>query len=184
MDLRPAPLHGGVAALRERLAGATEAEQGTIILDLVIPHVAAVLGYNSPGLIAADREFYDLGFDSLTAIELRNQLSAVTGLHLSATLVFDYPTPAILADHVRQEILRDGVSPSTRALEEIGKLEGIIRNVASDDGARADLTLRVRALLAALEGAHETLNQHDDLQAATAENIFALLDQEFDTPTD
>ena len=144
--------------------------------------MAAVLGYSSPALIAADREFHDLGFDSLTAIELRNQLAAVTGLRLSATLAFDYPTPAILAEHVRREIMRDGVSVSTRALEEIGKLEKMIQGVSPDDGAHADLTLRVRALLAALEGGRDTANRDEDLQAATAENIFALLDQEFEEP--
>jgi pimaricinolide synthase PimS1 len=170
------------ATLRERLAGASAADQGAIILDLIIPHVAAVLGYGSPSLIAAEREFHDLGFDSLTAIELRNQLTAATGLRLSATLVFDYPTPAALADHVRQEIMRDGVSSSALALAEISKLEKIMQNVASDDGARADLTIRVRALLSALEGGHDTTNRDDDLQAATAENIFELLDQEFEEP--
>jgi acyl transferase domain-containing protein/acyl carrier protein len=173
---------GSAAALRERLAGASEADQGAIILDLIIPYVAAVLGYGSPSLIAAEREFHELGFDSLTAIELRNQLTAATGLHLSATLVFDYPTPAVLADHLRQEIMRDGVSSSALALEEISKLERIMQNVASDDGVRADLTIRVRALLLALEGGHDTTNRDDDLQAATAENIFALLDQEFEEP--
>jgi NAD(P)-dependent dehydrogenase (short-subunit alcohol dehydrogenase family)/acyl carrier protein len=167
------------AVLKERLAGAvSEADQNAIVLDLVIPHVAAVLGYSSPGSIKAKREFQELGFDSLTAIELRNRLTAATGQRLSATLIFDYPTPALLADHLRQELTRDGVSPATRALEEIGRLEQLVRNVADGDGARADLALRVRALLSTLEGGRDWAAADDDLDTATAENIFELLDTE------
>ena len=168
----------GVDALKRRLAGASEAEQNAIVLDLIIPHVAAVLGYRSPGLVKAKREFHELGFDSLTAVELRNRLNAATGLRLSATLAFDYPTPLILAGYLRQEIVRDGDSPATLALEEIGKLEKLVQNVASADGARADLAIRVRALLSALEGGQDMAARDGDLETATAENIFELLDQE------
>ena len=98
--------------LKERLAVAgSEADQNAIVLDLIVPHVAAVLGYGSTAPIKAKREFQELGFDSLTAIELRNRLTAATGQRLSATLIFDYPTPALLADHLRLQITRDGVSP-------------------------------------------------------------------------
>ena len=171
------PAGAGSARLKERLAGASEADQGSIILELVKAHVAAVLGYGSPRLIEAGQEFHEFGFDSLTAIELRNQLNSATGLRLSATLVFDYPTPVILAGHLRQEIMRDGVALSTMALEEMSKLEQVIRGGAADDGARADLTIRVRALLSLLEGDRHTAAE-DDIETATAENIFALLDQE------
>jgi acyl carrier protein len=167
-----------VATLRERLASVPEAEQTAIVLELIVPHVAAVLGYASAGAIAADREFHELGFDSLTAIELRNRLNEATGQRLSATLVFDYPTPAALAGQLRLQITRDGVSPGTLALEEISRLEQLIQNVPSGDGARANLTLRMKALVSVLEGAQDTRAADDDLEAATAENIFELLDQE------
>jgi acyl carrier protein len=167
-----------VATLKERLASAPEAEQTAIVLELIVPHVAAVLGYASAGSIAADREFHELGFDSLTAIELRNRLNEATGQRLSATLVFDYPTPAALAGQLRLQITRGGVSPGTLALDEISRLEQLIQNVPSGDGARANLTLRMKALVSVLEGAQETPAADDDLDAATAENIFELLDQE------
>jgi acyl carrier protein len=172
------PAESAVAALRDRLAAASPDDQDAMVLDLLLPHVAAVLGYSSPGSIETGREFHELGFDSLTAIELRNRLNAATGLRLSATLAFDYPTPALLAGYLRQELMRDGVSPAIRALEEIGKLEKLLQNVASGDDAHGDLTIRVRNLLSVLDGGQDTAAGDDDLETATAANIFELLDEE------
>ena len=76
------------------------------LVELVCEHAAAVSGRPDGRAIDRDRAFADLGFDSLTGVELRNRLTTATGLALSRTMIFDYPTPAALADHLRQQLFR------------------------------------------------------------------------------
>ncbi|MEO6090750.1 MAG: SDR family NAD(P)-dependent oxidoreductase, partial [Umezawaea sp.] len=96
-----------VSGLVERLTGLRDDERTRLLVDLVRTEVAVVLGHRSTGTVGADREFRQLGFDSLTAIELRNRLTATTGLALPATLIFDYPTPLVVAEHLLTELLGD-----------------------------------------------------------------------------
>jgi polyketide synthase 12 len=91
----------GTAVLVQRLTGMPEADRQRELLELVRTYSAAVLGYATSASIGPDHALNELGFDSLTAVKLRNLLSAATGLRLPPTLVFDHPTPGRLAQHLR-----------------------------------------------------------------------------------
>ncbi|RSS30536.1 beta-ketoacyl synthase N-terminal-like domain-containing protein, partial [Streptomyces sp. WAC05858] len=95
---------GTPAGLRHELAGATDAEREHRVVGLVQEHVAGVLGHVSAESIDTARTFQEIGFDSLTAVELRNRISAATGVRLPATAVFDHPTPQLLAERVLAEV--------------------------------------------------------------------------------
>jgi acyl transferase domain-containing protein len=95
----------GTPTTRPGLQGLGPDEQRRHLVELVRLHAAAVLGHPGSQDIDAERAFQDLGFDSLTGVELRNRLKADTGLALSRTLTFDYPTPIALADHLGQQLL-------------------------------------------------------------------------------
>jgi acyl transferase domain-containing protein len=98
----PPPIATHSADLAERLQGLAPNEQHRQLVGLVCSHAAMVLGHPDSHDIDAERAFQDLGFESLTGVELRNRLKSETGLALSRTLVFDYPTPTVLADHLQQ----------------------------------------------------------------------------------
>ncbi|WP_253209464.1 type I polyketide synthase, partial [Streptomyces niphimycinicus] len=110
--------------LVRRLESADPAEREQTLLDLVTHHAAQVLGHSSADGLAADRAFRDLGFDSLTSVELRNRLNAATGLRLPSTLLYDHPSPLALTRHLHTELLEVPSTPAAPA-------PGI---KASDDG--------------------------------------------------
>ncbi|MEU6593160.1 SDR family NAD(P)-dependent oxidoreductase, partial [Streptomyces sp. NPDC046881] len=84
----------------QRTAALPEEERGGAVLELVRATIARVLGHSDAAAVDPQRAFSEAGFDSLTGVELRNQLIAATGLRLSTTVVFDHPSPQALADHL------------------------------------------------------------------------------------
>jgi polyketide synthase 12 len=130
--LLPAPMGGLVrvstrrtldtGSLARRLTGVAPTERGGVVLELVRSEVAIVLGHASHGAIDPERAFKDLGFDSLSAIELRNRLGATTGLRLPATLVFDHPNSSVLARHLLELVAGTGEARPASAETEVREL--------------------------------------------------------------
>ncbi|MCM4084180.1 type I polyketide synthase [Paractinoplanes hotanensis] len=167
-------------ALDQRLAGLSEEDQNRIVLETVQAQVAAVLGHESEADVPAGRAFSELGFDSLTAVDLRNRLMAVTGRKLPSTLVFDYPNAGALAAHLADEMRPAVVSPVVALLAELDQIEQGLRTAGTaDDDERKRVTARLTGLLAAWQGDTAAISLADELEAATDDEVFDLLDKEF-----
>ncbi|MER7419615.1 type I polyketide synthase [Micromonospora peucetia] len=173
------------AALADTLAATPEGERDRVLSDLVRTHAAAVLGYSSMRDIDEEKGFVELGFDSLTAVEFRNRLTAATGLRLPSTLIYDRPTTAAIVAHLRGSLLAERTTSALSVLGELSKLETAMRAVAVDDTDRTAVAARLRELLSlwtyADSGADDDATDDGNLSSASAEELFNLLDDEFGT---
>ncbi|MEV1122174.1 KR domain-containing protein, partial [Actinosynnema sp. NPDC049800] len=190
-DRVPVPLRGGRAPRRRTaddgqaasmvalLVGLEADERRDAVLELVRREVAAVLGHKVSAGIEEQRPFQDLGFDSLTAVELRNRLTAATGVALQATLVFDHPTPAALTDHVIG-VLAPAADESV--LSELDRLEALLDGVDRQDDRREEITGRLRTILsrwtAELGAPPADEGSAVVLESASADELFDFIDNE------
>ncbi|MGW0947706.1 type I polyketide synthase [Streptomyces sp. NPDC002623] len=168
------------ADLRGRLAGLAESEQQALLLGLVRGEAAQVLAHGSTAEITPGRAFKELGFDSLTAMELRNRLSKATGLRLPATLVFDHPNPQRITDLLLTELAQEGRLPGIADVldirRELTRISEALDSVAPDPQAREDIADHLRDLIAQLSTAEK--DGATDLEAATDDEIFDFIDRD------
>ncbi|MFG2943571.1 phosphopantetheine-binding protein, partial [Streptomyces sp. NPDC048282] len=171
-------------ALRAELGALSPVEQDLRLLNLVRTHVAAVLGHGTDEAVTADRAFKDLGFDSLTAVELRKRLTGATGLRLPATIVFDHPTPQLLADRLRAELSPEGARRFDSVVGELDRLASDISALVgeAEDEARNEITLRLKALLQLCSPADEPESEPgraaDKLASASDDDVFDFISNE------
>jgi polyene macrolide polyketide synthase len=168
---------GPGGSLAARLADVPEVERHHVALELTLTLVASVLGYVSGEAVGAQRAFKELGFDSLAAVELRNRLSAETGLRLPATLVFDHPTSSAVAAHLLEQVARTESASASSMETELAGLERRLSSIAAQETGRALVRTRLQALLAGLR-ADEAPSGDEDVRSATADDVFALIDRE------
>jgi len=172
---------GPGTALAGRLAGLPAAGQDRVLVDLIRAEAAAVLGHASPDAVEPGRAFSDLGFDSITAVELRNRLSQATGLPLPATLLFDYPAPLVLASYIWAEIYQDGKVNTPAVFTGLDQLESILSDIPADSDIRADVTVRLQTVLSKWIGAQEAPRKNavaGRLQSATADEVLDFINKE------
>ncbi|MFE7778341.1 SDR family NAD(P)-dependent oxidoreductase [Streptomyces sp. NPDC057445] len=188
---RPRPLVTRPAQagdLREQLAEMPENRRGQVLLELVLTHVAAVLGHGSWQDVAPDRPFQDLGFDSLAAVELRKALSIACGRWLSPTLVFDHPTAQDVAEYLGAQ-LSDATDLADPVLAEVDRLAALLTDAALQHAGTDRVTARLEALVrdwrdamdrtdgtTAASAASATTDDDHDLDSASDDELFAMLD--------
>jgi acyl carrier protein len=173
---------GGTTTLAAQLAPLTAKQRHQHLLKLVRGNAASVLAYPGLETVSADAAFKDLGFDSLTAVELRNRLSAAAGLRLPTTLIFDYPTPEAIARYIDSKLVPDDSMLLLPMFSEIGRLEEELAAIQQDSEIRAKLVGRIQDFLTKLNTVPDdradrpARDIRQTIETATDDEIFKFID--------
>ncbi len=185
---RPQGAVPAVPPWRAALAAQPPGEATRLVSTLLRTELAVILGHDGPHAVETERGFLELGFDSLMAVELRNRLEEYTGLRLSATLIFDYPTPVALAEHIGAGLAEAGTAEAgtgsaPRFETELSRLETVLATPVPDDGRRAAIAARLRRLTELWEtaGRADRAPSAAGLASVTADELFDILDEELES---
>ncbi|MEV6771940.1 SDR family NAD(P)-dependent oxidoreductase [Nocardia sp. NPDC051030] len=169
-----------------RLLGRSAQEQKRVLLGVIGVHAAAVLGHTGADAMEPDKPFSAIGFDSLGVMEFRNRLKSAAGVQVSATAMFDHPTPAALAEFLRQELVPADAAARALAAE----VDSLTRSFAAAEltsSERSGLAEKLSALLRKLEdvAADRTdrgplhppgVDGAEDLESADDDELFEFID--------
>ena len=161
------------------LATLTKTQRHHEVLTLVRTHTATALGHTDPDTIDIDKPFRDLGFDSLTAIQLRNQLATTTGLHLQPTLIFDHPNPHTLTQHLLIELEGNRDSGIADLMAEMDRLESGFTVLSVENPQRDRLLDRIQSLLRSAGRAERNADQDDIssvLESSSDDELFDFIE--------
>jgi acyl carrier protein len=148
-----------------------------MLVNLVRAETALILGHSSSAALHPARTFRDLGFDSLTAVELRDRLTAVTGLKLPATLVFDYPAPLALAEFLRTQAI-DQETDRLPVMAELDRLDAILCSADRNDEEKSQIAARLKVIVQKLRiDTTEDIETAGALETATDDEMFDLVDK-------
>ncbi|MFJ8010039.1 type I polyketide synthase [Streptomyces fagopyri] len=186
--------HDGPRPLVGKLTAAPAETRLQLVQDHVRSVAAAALGFDGVSGVEPTKAFREMGFDSLTAVELRDRLNADTGLRLPTTLVFDHPTPADLARHLTGELFGGGRAHATALLADMEN--AVTKIIGSDPGqdVRILLKARLKAFLTEVEdldsdpggssgpddGTGPAVSMADQLDDATDEELFDFISRQLD----
>lgn len=178
-----APTVSRTAGWKERLAPMSAVDRERVVLDVVSGAVAGVLGHSDADSIEPDRALQEMGLDSLAAVELRNVLSATTGLTLPATLVFDHPAPADITGFLVSELVPPPADPIRAVLVEVDRLDAALAESRVTGPTRERVMARLEALVRTWrDGEAGPFDRSEiastDLKSATDDELFARLDNE------
>ncbi|MFJ1991469.1 SDR family NAD(P)-dependent oxidoreductase [Streptomyces asiaticus] len=178
----------GVAAPAETFAAMSGEDRQQALLKLVRNATATVLGHDTADAVHPTQNFRELGFDSLTAVELRNRLSAATGLRLPATLVFDHPTPTAVVRLLEELLAPAGATSADSLLTGLDSLDAALTGGIADREQRTRIAARLRELLRKTDGpwqdADGDADAEADLASASDEELFRALDNELTVSDD
>ncbi len=181
---------GGGSTLVRKLEEMPEAQRARYLLELVRTEAAAVLGHSTPDAVGSHHVFKEMGFDSLAGVELCDRLGALTGRRFPSTLVFNFPTPVRVADHLAAALTMPATAPvdamTGSADDELTRFESVIRTVPADGFERQVIADRLERIISALRRSTpfpspDTGAPGEDIETVSVDRLLDIIDEEFET---